>query len=87
MAVDLKYGQVTLEHGTIGKDEPVVVFRAQDNLLQKVLAYYHMLCLEGGSPDRHLDLVRESRLAVMNWQEKNKTHMPNSESSKAWLKK
>jgi hypothetical protein len=55
MAIDTKYGRVTTERGTIGEDEPVVVFRAQDELLPKVLAYYHQLCLEEGSPRHHLD--------------------------------
>lgn len=40
MAVDGKYGRVTLEHGDIGEDEQVVVFRAQDSLLPKVLAWW-----------------------------------------------
>ncbi len=50
MAIDNKYGKVTLEHGTIGEDEPVVVFRATDSFLPKLLAYYHSFCLRGGSP-------------------------------------
>lgn len=37
MAIDLKYGRVTLENADIGEDEPVVVFRARDALLPKVL--------------------------------------------------
>lgn len=36
MAVDRKYGRVTLERGTIGEDEPVVVFRAQDKMLPEL---------------------------------------------------
>ena len=31
MGIDAKYGRVTTERGDIGEDEPVVVFRAQDN--------------------------------------------------------
>jgi hypothetical protein len=38
MAVDKKYGRVTLENGSIGEDEPVVVFRAQDVVLPRLLS-------------------------------------------------
>jgi hypothetical protein len=31
VAVDRKYGRVTTERGTIGEDEPVIVFRAQSS--------------------------------------------------------
>jgi len=57
MALDGKYGRVTLERGDIGEDEPVVVFRAQDALLPKVLDWYATECLKAGSPRHHVDLV------------------------------
>lgn len=86
MAIDAKYGKVTLEHGTIGEDEPVVVFRAQDKHLPKLLAYYHLFCLREESPKRHLDLILESRDKVMVWQKSHpaRVRTPNSEASKAW---
>lgn len=87
MAIDLKYGKVTLEHGTIGEDEPVVVFRATDRFLPKVLAYYHLFCLKGGSPRRHLDLILNSRDKVLSWQLTNKIRTPSSEASREWLDK
>ncbi|HEY5484425.1 MAG TPA: hypothetical protein VIK31_11555 [Propionibacteriaceae bacterium] len=34
---DSTYGKVTTEHGTIGADEPVIVFRAKDKLLPALL--------------------------------------------------
>lgn len=44
MALDLKYGQVTVEHepGTSlnGTDEPVFVLRAQDKLAVQTIARY-----------------------------------------------
>lgn len=60
MAYDRKYGKVTTEFGNIGEDEPVVVFRAQDVLLPKVLAYYHLFCMKIGSPRFHLNLIMDT---------------------------
>lgn len=49
MGYDGKYGRVTVEHGTIGDDEPVVVFRSADRLLPKLLKVYRYFCELGGS--------------------------------------
>lgn len=78
MAIDLKYGRVTLERGTIGDDEPVVVFRAQDKLLPKLLKVYKVLCDIAGSPVRHLDAIHDAAMAVKAWQENNYTQVPQS---------
>ncbi|HSJ74960.1 MAG TPA: hypothetical protein VK899_02070 [Gemmatimonadales bacterium] len=78
MGYDGKYGQVTLERGTIGEDEPVVVFRAQDRLLPKLLKIYKILCELAGSPQHHLDLIHESAMRVKAWQEENFTKTPES---------
>jgi hypothetical protein len=85
MAIDGKYGRVTLEHGTVGEDEPVVVFRAQDRLLPKLLAYYRLFCWKAGSPSRHLSIIDSTLDTVQRWQEEHHTQVPNSESSRAWL--
>lgn len=88
MAIDGKYGRVILEHGNIGEDEPVVVFRAQDALLPKLLAYYHLFCLKAGSPKRHLDLILKTRETVMNWQNEGsplRVRVPTSENSRRWM--
>ncbi len=87
MAIDRKYGRVTLEHGTVADDEPVVVFRAQDRLLPELLSLYRSLCFEAGSPRRHLDLIDDSAEAVLNWQDSHPIRTPDSESSRAWLDK
>lgn len=86
MAIDNKYGRVTLEHGEIGEDEPVIVFRATDVLLPKVLAYYHLFCMKLGTPRRHLNLILESRDQVIKWQADNSdlVRTPTSENSKKW---
>jgi hypothetical protein len=81
MAYDRKYGKVILEHGTIGEDEPVVVFRAQDKILPKLLAYYHLFCLKEGSPRRHLNIILNTKEVIEEWQSNNITKTPTSESS------
>jgi hypothetical protein len=88
VAIDNKYGRVTLEHGTIGEDEPVVVFRARDGQLPKLLMYYHLFCQKIGSPRRHLDLILESREAVEAWQAQHpdEVRVPDSEASRKWRK-
>jgi len=81
MGIDGKYGRVTLERGTIDEDEPVVVFRAQDRLLPKLLKIYKIMCELAGSPQRHLDLIHESAMTVKAWQEENFTKTPESAGS------
>jgi len=80
MAIDNKYGRVTLENGTVGEDEPVFVFRAQDAMLLKVLAYYHFICMKEGSPRRHLDKILDGRDQIAEWQKdsENFTKIPES---------
>ena len=80
MAIDGKYGRVTIEHGNIGEDEPVVVFRSQDRLLPKLLKVYKIMCELAGSPQRHLDLIDETAARVKAWQEINPTKTPSSDS-------
>lgn len=78
MAIDLKYGRVTTEHGTLGEYEPVVIFRAQDLLLPQLLANYYLMCTWAGSPDKHLDRIKEAFQAVEAWQKTNHTQIPQS---------
>ena len=80
MAIDNKYGRVTTERGTIGENEPVVVFRAQDALLPDVLHFYEIACRLSGSPTRHLELIRKTRRQVLQWQEDYPTKIPSSDS-------
>lgn len=82
MARDIKYGKVTVEHGNIEDDEPVVVFRARDVLLDTVLAVYSALCKKAGSSDQHLNLIEETRNQVNKWQNDNleRVRIPNSNS-------
>ena len=68
---DSTYGKVTTEHGTIGADEPVIVFRAKDKLLPALLDAYAEMCAAAGSPTRHLKILAESRANIVAWQAEN----------------
>jgi hypothetical protein len=81
MGIDWKYGQVTIEKGTIGSDEPVVVFRAQDKLLPKLLRVYQLMCEIAGSPQHHLDLIHQSAMRVRMWQDLHVTQVKVPESA------
>ena len=78
MAVDLKYGTVFLEHGTIAKDEPVFVIRAQDRLAKELLWYYKSLCAKALCPQNHLDGIDAVRDQFAAWQADNRTQTPKS---------
>lgn len=78
MGYDRKYGRVTLERGTIGDDEPVMVFRAQDALAPAMMAVYYELCELAGSPQHHLAGVAAAREAFLDWQQANPTKVPES---------
>jgi hypothetical protein len=78
MAVDGKYGRVTLERGTIGEDEPVVVFRAQDRLLPLLLGVYLELCRAFGSGEFHRQVVIERQAEVAAWQMSHVTKVPDT---------
>ena len=76
MPIDRKYGRVTVERGDIGEDEPVVVFRAQDALLQQVIDFYRDICEESGSPQAHLDGLDGAKAEIAEWQQANYTKIP-----------
>lgn len=79
MGIDRKYGRVTTERGTIGEDEPVVLFRAQDKLLPRMLGYYRELCQLNGSPPHHLNGIANARAEIREWQEDHHTQVPRSD--------
>lgn len=78
MGYDLKYGRVTTERGSIGDEEPVVVFRAQDEILPMLLDWYRLECTRRGSPVRHLHAIDDARAAVVDWQQGGHTQVPRS---------
>lgn len=77
MASDLKYGRVTTERGTIGEDELVFLFRAQDETLPMLLSFYHMFCVEVGSSREHLNSILDARERIVTWQMGNHTQVPS----------
>lgn len=79
MPLDNKYGKVTLEKGTVGEDEPVFIFRAQDKLLPDLLQAYYVLCSDVKSPARHLEKILEGKQQIEKWQEENFTKIPSSD--------
>lgn len=83
MAQDLKYGEVICERGTIGADEPVVVFRSKDTLLPAVMDAYLAMCREEGSPEHHLDGIVAARKTVVDWQNEHadQIQVPQSDRS------
>jgi hypothetical protein len=89
VAIDGKYGRVEFpDHpGHIPDDEPVVVFRGRDAMLLGLLADYHQLCREAGSPERHLEMIRKRTVEIGRWQadHPDQVRVPDSESSRAWL--
>jgi hypothetical protein len=78
MGIDRKYGRVTVERGSIGEDEPVVVFRAQDQLLPEVLGLYAQMCLAHGSPADHIVGLELTARQVIEWQREHRTQVPQS---------
>jgi hypothetical protein len=78
MAIDRKYGRVTTERGDIGEDEPVFVFRAQDQVTPWLLVEYEDLCRRAGSPQRHLDGIAAAREQIVAWQADHHTQVPQS---------
>lgn len=79
MGVDGKYGKVTVEKvrsTPIGEDEPVVVFRAQDKLLPRLLGKYYVLCQEDGCSAEHLKAVHQALRSVTMWQDRNPSKRP-----------
>lgn len=78
MGIDRKYGIVTAEFGTIASNEPVVVFRAQDAILPKLLSYYHLFCLKEGADREHLNFILDTKDRVEFWQSHNQTKIPDT---------
>lgn len=77
MAVDNKYGTVTLSDNTnIAETEPVFLFRAKDALLPKVLSYYAYLCERSGSTVENVKEIDFARETIEDWQHTNHSKLP-----------
>jgi hypothetical protein len=67
MAVDRKYGKVTLQYGAVPKDEPVFVLRGQDAHALDTLRFYLNTCIMMGASADHLTFVKESISKIESW--------------------
>ena len=86
MGIDGKYGHVEFpDHDwvTIGEDEPVIVFRAQDNHATEVIKFYRKLCVSSEAPQHHLDLIDRTLKTFKDWKQDNTVKDPDSNT---WLK-
>jgi hypothetical protein len=85
MGFDGKYGRVEFPDSdwvTIEDDEPVMVFRARDNLMPDIMKYYWQRSLANGAPAHHLRLIEEQLKRVKDWQQ---THTIQDATSDTWL--
>lgn len=71
MPFDLKYGHITVEHGSIPEDEPVILFRARDALLPLMLYGYAIACEQAGSPPFHVAAIDAASRRIGDWQRAN----------------
>lgn len=72
MAIDRRYGRVTLELGDVGTNEPVVVFAADDELLPELLTIYIEMARNARLPER-IEEIAVARDDVVEWQETHPT--------------
>ena len=71
-------GDLTKLDGTpIPDDEPLMLFRAKDTLLPKLLEQYHELCKEAGSPEEHLSDLQEQIDLIRDWQAAHSATTPD----------
>ena len=78
MAMDVKYGRVTLEiPHSVGDDEPVVVFRAQDSMFIEILDIYRTFCQAEGCTPEHIALVEQAMMIGLAWQKTHETKIPD----------
>ncbi len=78
--IDTKYiieGSITKQDGTpIPPDEPLFLFRAQDELLLEVLTYYRALRAKKGASQEALNRMDEQVERIRTWQESHHTQLP-----------
>lgn len=81
MGYDGKYGKIITEFGEIPDDEPVMLFRGRDPLLPALIEAYYELCVEAGSPERHMAIVEETVPRIRAWQavHPDRVKLPRSE--------
>ena len=70
--IDDKYqtnGDITkLDGAPVPEDEPLILFRAKDKLLVKMLDYYQKLCRDAGSPESQTKTLQSRIDTIKAWQ-------------------
>lgn len=86
MGYDGKYGRVTTERGTIGEDEPVIVFRAQDVHVPAMLDFYRQTCAAGGAGQEHIEAIDHARRECARWQDahRDQVKLPDTRSGEVF---
>ena len=67
MAVDTKYGRVTVERGKLPEEEPVFLFRGQDRLAPQVVRYYADLVEQETGNHAFAEAVRAEAQRLEAW--------------------
>lgn len=70
MAIDLRYGRVRFERGTIGDKEPVFTIRARDELAETTLAQYCTAAEARGVDPAVIDRVKAANRVMAAWADK-----------------
>lgn len=71
MALDAKYGQVTVELGDIPEDEPVFLIRAQDSAAGQIVRQYAQVVAGHGATPEFYESVHKVADDIDRWQEAN----------------
>lgn len=70
--IDGKYrtdGDITKNDGTpVPEDEPLMLFRGKDRLLPDLIDQYAEMCANAGSPEEHVQTLKEKAESVREWQ-------------------
>lgn len=74
MAIDLKYGKVATEHGSIPEDEPVFLLRGQDALAMFALEAYREATWTACCAVKFREDVNKAIKSFRDWPEKK---LPN----------
>lgn len=87
MPRDLKYGEITMQHGDVPGDEPLFIFRGRDALALGAIKAYRETCADAGRPPWHLEMIDRNYEFIAAWQAEHpdRVRLPDSESSRERL--
>ena len=71
------YDRIQDPANLIGRDEPVMLFRAQDVLAPVILVKYAELLRQHGCQQGMIDLVLAHEVRMRQWQRDNKCKLPD----------